>query len=173
MTTENTPSSTPGELVTTRIFNAPRRLVFQAWTHPTHLAQWWGPHGFTNPRCEWDIRPGGKIHVDMRRPDGTIYPMFGTYREVIDPERLVFTSGALDPHGNPLFELLNTVTFTDEPDGKTKLTLTTHLLSVTEEARHYLNGHKAGWTQSLERFEDYIQQMPNAPTPATPTPPAC
>src|SRR5436190_8252782 len=63
------------ELVLTRVFDAPREVVFRAWTDPERLAQWWGPRGFTNPRCEWDARPGGAIRVDMKGPDGTVYPM--------------------------------------------------------------------------------------------------
>ncbi|MGA2539857.1 MAG: SRPBCC domain-containing protein, partial [Terracidiphilus sp.] len=66
-----------------RLFNAPRELVYAAWTDPKQLAQWWGPKGFTNPRCEVDVRPGGKIHIDMRAPDGVVYPMAGAFREVI------------------------------------------------------------------------------------------
>src|ERR1700720_2154803 len=99
------------ELVFTRVFDAPRSLVFAAWTDPKHMAAWWGPKGFTNPVCELDVRPGGVIRIDMRGPDGTVYPMTGAYREVVAPERLVFTASALDEKGRPLFEVLNTLTF--------------------------------------------------------------
>jgi len=68
------------ELVLTRVFDAPRELVFKAWTDPKHVAQWWGPHGFTNPVCELDLRPGGAILIHMRGPDGVVYPMTGTYQ---------------------------------------------------------------------------------------------
>src|ERR1700688_4411146 len=97
------------EVVFTRVFDAPRGLVFKVWTDPKHVAQWWGPHGFTNPVCELDARPGGAIRIHMRGPDGTIYPMTGVYREIVEPERLVFTSVPLDKNGDPLFEVLNTV----------------------------------------------------------------
>jgi uncharacterized protein YndB with AHSA1/START domain len=153
MTTENT----PGNLMLTRIFNAPRALVFKAWTDPFHLARWWGPHGFTNPRCEWDLRPGGQIDVHMRGPDGRVYPMFGEYREIVEPERLVFTTGALDADGSRLFEILNTVTFAETGD-QTTLTLRTEVLNVTPEAAQYLDGQAEGWAQSLERFETLIAQ---------------
>src|SRR5436190_1507702 len=92
-------------LVITRTFDAPRSLVFKAWTDPLHVQQWWGPHHFTNPRCEWDARAGGEIHVDMKRPDGAIYPMPGRFHEVVEPERLVFSTIALDG----ALEVLNTV----------------------------------------------------------------
>ena len=95
--------------------------MFKAWTDPKHVAPWWGPHGFTNPVCELDARPGGAIRIHMRGPDGTVYPMTGVYQEIVEPERLVFTSAALDKEGNPLFEVLNTVTFAEQ-GGKTTQT---------------------------------------------------
>ena len=99
------------EFVITREFDAARELVFQAWTDPKHLAQWWGPKGFTNPVCEWDVRPGGKIYDVMRAPNGDRHPMGGVFREIVAPERLVFSCGALDEDGELLFEFLHTVTF--------------------------------------------------------------
>ena len=87
------------ELVLTRVFDAPRELVFKAWTDAKRVAQWWGPHQFTNPVCELDARPGGAIRIHMRGPDGTVYPMTGVYQEVVEPERIVFTSAALDAAG--------------------------------------------------------------------------
>src|SRR5258708_29275739 len=78
------------ELVITRIFDAPRELVFKVWTDPKHLAQWWGPQGFTNPVCEIDLRPGGALRIVMRAPDGAEHPMTGIYREIVAPERLGF-----------------------------------------------------------------------------------
>jgi uncharacterized protein YndB with AHSA1/START domain len=87
------------ELVLTRVFDAPRELVFKAWTDPQRVAQWWGPRCFTNPVCELDVRPAGAIRIHMRGPDGTVYPMTGVY-QVVEPERIVFTSAALDAEGN-------------------------------------------------------------------------
>ena len=63
------------EILITRIFDAPRERVFQAWTDPVHLQKWWGPEAFCNPRCEWEMKPGGEIRVDMRMFDGTVYPI--------------------------------------------------------------------------------------------------
>ena len=79
------------ELVITRIFDAPRHLVFQAWTEPERVARWWGPQGFVMTYCDMDIRPGGTFRVCMRSPEGTEYWKQGTYREVVAPERLVYT----------------------------------------------------------------------------------
>jgi uncharacterized protein YndB with AHSA1/START domain len=144
-----------GDLVITRVFDAPRDLVFKAWTDPAHLARWWGPERFTNPRCELDLRPGGAIRIDMRSPDGTVYPMAGTFEEIVAPERLVFRSAALNEKGEALFEVLTTVTFAQEAD-KTKLTMRAHVTKTTAEAEQHLLGMEAGWTQSLQRLENYV-----------------
>src|ERR1700678_1250094 len=80
------------ELVLTRTFDAPRSLVFKAWIDPKHLAQWWGPKGFTNPVCDMDVRPGGAIRIVMRAPDDAPaqfrgdHPMTGVFREIVEPE---------------------------------------------------------------------------------------
>ena len=145
------------EFVITREFNASRELVFQTWTDPKHLAQWWGPRGFTNPVCHWDARPGKTIHVVMRAPNGTDYPMGGEFREIAPPERLVFTSGALDEKSKMLFEFLHTATFS-ERNGKTKLTLVSRVLKTTPDANKYIGGFEAGMTQSLERLEEYLSR---------------
>lgn len=139
------------ELVLTRVFDAPRELVFKAWTEPERLQRWWGPNGFTNPVCEVDVRPGGAIRIHMRAPDGVVYPMTGVYHEVIAPERIVFTSAALDEKGEPLFEILNTVTFAEQ-DGRTRLTLHASVVKATAAAPRYLKGMEQGWSQSLDRL---------------------
>ena len=140
-------------LVMTRTFDAPRALVFKAWTDPSHVQQWWGPRGFTNPRCDWDARPGGAIHVDMRAPDGTVYPMPGTFHEVVAPERIVFSSSAVDG----ALEVLTTVTFTDE-GAKTRMTLEAIVVKASQEAADALAGMREGWTQTLDRLSDDLAQ---------------
>ena len=151
MATGNIMTNEERELVLTRVFDAPRELVFKAWTDPKQVAQWWGLHGFTNPVCDLDVRPGGAIRIHMRGPDGTVYPMTGVYNEVVEPERLVFTSAALDADGNPMFEVLTTVTFAEQ-GGKTKQTMRARVIKSTAEAAPYIKGMEAGWTQSLERL---------------------
>jgi uncharacterized protein YndB with AHSA1/START domain len=143
------------ELAITRIFDAPRELVFKAWTDPKRLQRWWGPKGFTNPVCEVDVRPGGAILIHMRGPDGVIYPMTGVFHEIVAPERLVFSSSALDKNGNPLFEVLTTVTFS-EHGGKTKLTLHASVAKATAEAARHLAGMDQGWNQSLDRLAQEV-----------------
>jgi uncharacterized protein YndB with AHSA1/START domain len=142
-------------LVITRVFDAPRELVFKAWTDPTQVAQWWGPKGFTNPVCEVDARPGGAIRILMRAPDGVDHPMTGFFREVVAPERLVFTNVAVDQAGNPLLEGLTTVTFAAH-GGKTKLTVQTRAVGLVAHAARMLEGMEAGWTQSIDRLEAHV-----------------
>lgn len=153
----NSTQSSQWDLVLTRIFDAPRELVWKVWTDPSHLAQWWGPKGFTNPRCEWNPKPKGGIRIDMRAPDGVVYPMNGTFREIVKPERIVFISSALDENGNSMFDILNTVTFADE-GAKTALTLQVRVLTTTARAPQHLKGMETGWNQSLDRLFDYLAQ---------------
>jgi uncharacterized protein YndB with AHSA1/START domain len=143
------------KLVFTRVFDAPRELVWKVWTDPKHVQQWWGPHGFTNPRCDWDARPGRPIYVDMKGPDGAIYPMTGEFREIVEPERLVFLSAVPDDKGGSLFEVRNTVTFS-ERDGKTTLSLTAQIVRKSPGADAYLKGMNEGWSQSLDRLASHV-----------------
>ncbi len=145
------------EFLITRVFDAPRKLVFQAWTEPTHLAQWWGPRNFTNPVCELDLRPGGAIRVVMRAPNGVNYPMGGHFREIVAPERLVLTTGALDEKGKLLFEFLHTLSFVEQK-GKTTLTVHSRVISKTADADKYIGGFEAGMTQSLERLASLLEK---------------
>ena len=143
------------ELTLTRVFDAPRALVFKMWTDPKHLSQWWGPRGFTNPVCELDLRPDGALRIVMRAPNGTDYPMKGVFREIVAPERLVFTNIAVDQDGNHIIEGLTTVTFTDL-GSKTKLTLHTTAAALTAQAARMIEGMDAGWTQSIDKLEAYL-----------------
>jgi uncharacterized protein YndB with AHSA1/START domain len=143
------------ELILTRVLNAPRELVFKAWTDPRHVARWWGPNGFTSPVCEMDVRPGGSIRIDMRGPDGVVYPMRGTFCEIVEPQRLVFVSAALDEQGNRLFEVLHTVTFAEQ-GSRTTVSLQARVVKSSVQAGPYLRGMEAGWTQSLERLQVFV-----------------
>jgi uncharacterized protein YndB with AHSA1/START domain len=136
-------------VVITRDFDSPRAVVFDAWIDPKHVQNWWGPRGFTNPRCEWDATPGGNVRVDMRGPDGTVYPMTGEFHEVAAPERIVFTTRAFDG----LLEVLNTITFADN-GGRTKLTLRAVVTKSSPEIAGALAGMREGWTQSFDKLAD-------------------
>jgi uncharacterized protein YndB with AHSA1/START domain len=146
------------DLVLTRVFDAPPDLVFRMWTDPKHMAQWWGPHHFTNPVCEMDVRPGGAMRIDMTAPDGTVYPLVGTFQEVVAGKRLVFKAIAQDRDGNPLLESLTTVTFEDL-GGKTKLTVDARAVGISPLAPQMLAGMEAGWNQTLERLEAFTAQQ--------------
>jgi uncharacterized protein YndB with AHSA1/START domain len=145
------------EVVLTRTFDAPRDLVFRLWTEPEHLERWWGPQGFTNPICEVDLRPGGAYRIVMRAPDGHEYPCQGVYREIVRPERLVFTNNAVGEDGLAVLEGLTTVHFAEE-GGKTTLTMRTKARAVVDFARAYLSGMEIGWGQSLEKLEAEVRR---------------
>ena len=144
------PSAAP-ELLITRVFDAPRPLVFEAWTRPEHLASWWGPQGFVNVVCEADVRPGGAWFRRMRSPEGTFYIKRGVYREVVPPERLVFTYINEAEDGTVEGETLVAVTF-EEEGARTRLTLH-HTGFETLASR---DGHRFGWTSCLERFAEHL-----------------
>ncbi len=146
------------EVILIREFDAPRRLVFAAWTDPKHLANWWGPKDFTTPVCEMDLRVGGALRIVMRGPDGVGYPMSGTFREIVVPERLVITCIPEDATGNPLFEVLTTATFV-ETNGKTTLTLSARPVKAPASAGAMLAGMETGWSQSLDRLGTEVAGM--------------
>lgn len=139
------------ELVVSRLIDAPRALVFKAWTQPEHVARWWGPQGFTTVHCDMDIRVGGKYRCGMRSPQGTEHYRVGIYCEIVEPERIVFTFAWEGACGNPGHELLTTVTF-EERGTKTLLTLHQGTFQTTDQR----DSHVAGWTSCLERFAEYI-----------------
>jgi uncharacterized protein YndB with AHSA1/START domain len=143
------------QVLITRTIDAPRELVYKAWTEADRLKLWWGPKGFTNPRCEIDARAGGEMRIDMQGPDGTIYPMSGRYLELMEPERIVFVSSALDQNGWPLFENHHVVTLEAQGD-KTRLTIRAQVMSTTEEGAKYLGGMDEGWSMTIDGLVDYL-----------------
>jgi uncharacterized protein YndB with AHSA1/START domain len=141
-------------IVITRILDAPRELVFRAWTDVEHLARWWGPAGFTNPVCEADVREGGAIRITMRAPDGTDYPMTGMFKEIVPVERLVFTTAAIgagDAGDEILLEGFTTVTFEDQ-GSKTRLVLNSRAVALSPIAPRMLAGMEQGWSGSLDKL---------------------
>lgn len=148
---------TDREVAITRVFDAPGRLVFEAWTSPEHLPHWMlGPEGWTMPVCEIDLRPGGSWHFVWRRSDGTEMGMHGVYREIKPPERLVST----ESWGGNWPETLNTLVLTEEA-GKTTATLT--ILYPSKEARDAAlqTGMKDGVAVSFDRLAEYLGKMKN------------
>ena len=146
------------EIVITRLIDAPRELVFTAWTNPDHVAHWWGPKGFTTTIHEMDLRPGGVWRLVMHGPDGTDYPNKIIFVEVVKPERLVYTNSG-GKKGGPSAQFQNTVTF-EEQGGKTKLTMRM-VFSSPEELEHVVKVYGAieGGKQTLERLEEYLAKL--------------
>ncbi len=139
----------------TRVYDAPRELVWRMWTEPEHLAQWWGPKAFTHPVCELAVPPGGRIWIVMRGPKGSAYdddfPMSGTFHEVVNHSRLVFTAVAEDAEGRPLLKAHTTVIFEDHGN-QTRLTVHAKGVGIAPIAPRMLAGMEAGWSQSLEKL---------------------
>ena len=152
------------ELVITRIFDAPRELVWKAWTEPEHLKRWWGPKNFTSPISKIDLHVGGRYLNCMRSPDGKDYCSTGVFREIVPFERLVYTDSFADEKGNVVpashyglssdfpLELEVTVTF-EEQDGKTKMTLR-HTGIPAGEMREMTN---AGWNESFDKLAESVK----------------
>jgi uncharacterized protein YndB with AHSA1/START domain len=142
-------------VVLERVFDAPRELVFAAWTEPERLAQWWGPKLFTNPVCRVDARAGGEIYADMTGPEGTVYPMGGEFLEVKPPELLVFKTTVPDGAGKVLFEMLHRVEFRKEGK-KTAVRVESGATMTTPGADRFLRGHETGYRQSLDKLEEVL-----------------
>jgi uncharacterized protein YndB with AHSA1/START domain len=139
-------------LVITRIFNAPREMVFKAWTDHAHLARWMGPRGFRSTVLHSDLRAGGAYRIHMRGPDGDDHWMQGVFQEIVQPERLVMAGSWGDAKGNPTSpETLLTITF-EEHDRKTRLTL--H--QAVFESGTARDLHRGGWNSSLDRLAEYL-----------------
>lgn len=146
------------EIVITRVFDAPRELVFRAWTQPEHFARWWGAHGTTTPldTTRLDVRPGGEWSARMRSDaDGAEHPFAGTYREIVENERLVLTLSEGD-RPDPDREHLLTVTFTDV-DGKTEMVFRQlgDFGDISEEQYH---ATKSGWGQFFDRLAASVEE---------------
>lgn len=152
-TTLATPSDR--EIVITRIFNAPPRLVFEAWTRPEHVRHWYGTEDMSLVVCEIDLRPGGRYRYVLRTASGQEFGFSGVYHEVMPPTRLVYTDGF---EGMPGHEALVTVTF-EEHDGKTKLTSRSVYQTVEDRDAHLGSGMEQGMKASLDRLEAHLQSL--------------
>ena len=149
------PAQADRVLEMTRVVDAPRALVFQAWTRPEHLARWWGPQGFVTIELSADIRGGGAYRHRMRSPSGSLHTRCGIYRAIVAPERLVFTYAWEDPHGALSPETVVTVTFT-ELGARTRIDLHQEVFESTTAC----DSHREGWTSCLQRFADFVAPLP-------------
>jgi uncharacterized protein YndB with AHSA1/START domain len=139
------------------VYDAPRELVFEVWTDPKHLSQWWGPDGFSTTTSAFDMRIGGVWRFVMHGPDGRDYQNRITYDEIVKPERIVYHHGGGDDVEPVRFR--TTVTF-EELDGKTRLTLHAVFPSAAERDRVIKEyGADKGAMQTLSRLADYLAAM--------------
>jgi uncharacterized protein YndB with AHSA1/START domain len=147
----------PRAIVGSRMFDAPRDLVWSAWTDPKHLAQWWGPNGFTTTTSEFDMRPGGVWRFVMHGPDGRDYQNRITFDEIVKPERLIYHHGGGDDVEPVQFR--TTVTFEDL-GGKTRLTWRGVFPSAAERERVIREyGADKGLVQTLTRLGEYVATL--------------
>lgn len=144
------------EMVLTRLVDAPRELVWKAFTEPEHVAQWWGPDGFRNTIHEMDVRPGGVWRFIMHGPDGVDYLNHVEYIEVLEPERLVYVNRE-DVEGAPE-HFTATVTF-EERGGKTQVTLRAVFPTDEEYRKAVDHGAIEGGQQTLGRLAEYLKDM--------------
>jgi uncharacterized protein YndB with AHSA1/START domain len=142
------------EMVITRLINAPRELVWKAWTDPKHVVHWWGPNGFTNTIHEMNVKPGGVWRFMMHGPNGMDFPNKIVFNEVVKPERLAYTHSSDDENDPNIFQ--TTITFEDR-DGKTWLTMRA-VFTTAEELNRVIKeyGAKEGGIQTLNRLEEYL-----------------
>jgi uncharacterized protein YndB with AHSA1/START domain len=160
-----------GQLVTSRVFDAPRELVFKAQAESERLGRWWGAKGFTTRVIKLDFRPGGVFHYSMRTPDG--HEMWGkfVYREIVAPVRIVFINSFADKVGNTIqapfsptwpLEILNTMTFSERA-GKTTLTIRSVPVNATIEERETfetgLDSMRLGFNETLDRLADCLARV--------------
>ena len=151
-------TSADRELVFTRVLDAPRHLVFAAWTSPEHLSRWYGPHGFKTTIEALDLRPGGTLRLVMHGPDGARYPNSITYDEVRPPERLVYTTRG-GREGEPEVQLKHIITFEAE-GARTKLTLCLVFPSARAKADNIASYHSdVGGVQTLERLAAALDEL--------------
>lgn len=153
------------EIVTVRVIDGPRHLVFRAWTEARHLARWFGPRGFTTTTRAFEFRPGGVWDFQMHGPDGTVYPNWIEWREIVPLERITYRQGGRE-NDPDAFE--GTVTFADHAGG-TEITLRT--LFSSKAKRDYVEEHYhavEGARQTLERLDGYVGELRSAESSPSP-----
>jgi uncharacterized protein YndB with AHSA1/START domain len=140
------------DLTITRLFDAPRDLVFEAWTNPDHLARWWGPKGFTATSVTVKLEEGGRWRTCISNGDDAFWAQ-GVYHEIVPPERLVFSFSWEEPEGTPDHDTLVTVTFADR-DGKTEMTFHQAVFRTVAER----DGHVGGWQECFADLATHLTE---------------
>jgi uncharacterized protein YndB with AHSA1/START domain len=149
------------EFVVERQFSAPRTLMFQVFTQPEHLKRWWAPQPYTMPICTIDLRPGGIWHYSMRSPEGQDHWARSVYKEIVPPEKLVYTSTFADEHANPIEgmpEHLTTVIFTEEAD-KTQVSARVQFASAAALSVAVDMGMVQGMNMTWDSLVGYVQEL--------------
>ena len=150
------------ELTIQRVYDAPRELVWKAWTDPELVKEWWGPRGFTSDVTSWDTKSHGEIDLVMLAGEelgqmaGMRAPMQGTFEEVTKPEKIVFTANAI-VNGKAVLETQTTVMFEEEGE-KTKLSVHIVVTMTTPEAAGPLSGMEMGWNQQLDKLGEFLEK---------------
>jgi len=139
------------DLTFTRVIDAPRSVVWDAWTKSEHLKRWFAPNQFTTPVADIDLRKGGTLRVVMRAPDGQEFTSLGTVKLVKRPEKLVWSSWLNGSDGKPMLVDETTIQLA-ESRGKTKLTVRARIISMTDEAKDAAGGMEQGWNETLDRL---------------------
>lgn len=147
----------PRAIVGTREFDAPRELVFAAWTDPKHLAQWWGPNGFSTTTMNFDLRPGGIWRFVMHGPDGRDYQNRITFEEVVPPERIVYRHGDCAGADVEPVQFRQTVIFEDLGQRRTRITWRGDFPSAAERDRVIKEyGAAKGLAETMARLADFV-----------------
>lgn len=152
-TVNSSAAASDRELVIRRVFDAPREVVFDAWTRAEHLVRWWGPNDFTLPFCEIDFREGGAYRFCMRSPEGEDHWVWGEYREIVEPERIAMTWNRENAAGELWSSTVVTLSF-EEHSSRTAFTLHQTLFETVA----YRDQHEFGWGQCLDRLGEFVSE---------------
>ena len=147
------------DLTLTRFIDAPRALVWKAWTDPEHLKKWWTPAPYTTPVCEMDVRTGGIFRTVMRSPDGDEHDQTGVFIDVVEQERIVFTDALLPgwrPVGNPFMSAIITM---EDRDGGTEYTALVLHKDEADRVRHEEMGFHQGWNTCIDQLAALAVQL--------------
>jgi uncharacterized protein YndB with AHSA1/START domain len=150
------------DLTLSRVIDAPRSLIWKAWTTPEHLKKWWAPRPYETPECIMDLRPGGRFFIVMRAPDGKEYPNEGCFLEIVENERIVFTD-ALAPGWRPakLAFFTAVITLEDAPGGTRYTAVAMHKDDAARE-KHEAMGFHEGWGTCLNQLVALVGSMTEA-----------
>ena len=151
----------PAPVRVSRVFAAPRKTVFQAWSTADHIKRWFCPDGYSVPEAKVEMRVGGAFEVCMRSPEGVDHWTKGTFAEVVAPERLTIDHQVIDPcGGGPLFSALTRVSFSDAPGGGTLMEVVqTYSAAGAAQAEQMLKGAPEGWRQTLDKLAAEVARI--------------